>query len=141
MVDSSWAAVGPRPYLDHFLREYGLTEAGLGERLGTRPVRSWVDGETFDDEYLVHDSVLRSHGASPCAGDAQALAFCEEIADLIVSRYGSTRDAAVAVVNQQWSEAEPGGRTPRVWIVGSDIVYHETPEYWAGFIVNRHSVS
>ncbi|WFE30297.1 hypothetical protein O7623_14395 [Solwaraspora sp. WMMD791] len=141
MAVSSWVAVGPRPYLDRFLREYRLTEAGLAERPRTRPARSWVDGEAFDVEYLVHESVLRSYGEFPCAGDAEALAFCEEIADLMVSRYGLSRDAAVAVVNRQWSEAEPGEREPRMWIVGFDIVYHETPEYWAEFIANRHCVS
>lgn len=85
-------------------------------------------------EYLVHESVFRSHGPFPCAGDNQALAFCEEIVDAMARGYGISRGEAVARVNRQWSHAGSPGRVPRVWIVGLDLVYHEDAHHWAGAI-------
>ena len=41
------------------------------------------------------------------------------------------RDGAVAHINRRWSLSGPRSRSSRVWVVGLDIVYHETPEYWA----------
>ncbi|GFJ95636.1 hypothetical protein [Phytohabitans rumicis] len=91
-------------------------------------------GEVPQQEYLVHESVLRSHGPFPCAGDNEALAFCEQIVDTMVRGYGISRSEAVARVNRQWSQAAPPGRVPRIWIVGLDIAYHEAADYWAGAI-------
>jgi hypothetical protein len=85
----------------------------------------------FELEYLFHESVLRSLGEFSCAGDAEALSFCGEMADAMVSSFGVARDEAVAHINRRWSHSWPRGRSSRVWVVGLDIVYHETPEYWA----------
>ncbi|MBQ1026476.1 hypothetical protein [Micromonospora sp. C95] len=93
-----------------------------------------TSGLVSPQEYLVHESVLRSHGNFPCAGDAEALTFCEEIADAMARRYDISHSEAVARVNRQWSHAGVAGRVPRVWIVGLDIVYHEDADYWAASI-------
>jgi hypothetical protein len=100
---------------------------------------AWIGDDAFEVEYLVHESLLRSNGEFPCAGDPEALHFCREIADEMVSAFGVTGDEAVAAVNRQWPNAESAGRSPRVWIVGLDIVYHETPEYWSAHIFHSHS--
>ncbi|MBM0239610.1 hypothetical protein JNW88_25190 [Micromonospora sp. ATA32] len=126
-----YVPLGPKPYLDRFVIEYRLTGAQLQHKIRRRRASFWIGDEAFDVEYLVHESLLRSHGEFRCAGDAQALQFCRDTADKMVSGFGMTRDEAVAAINRQWSDAEPAGPRPRVWIVGLDIIYHETPEYWA----------
>jgi hypothetical protein len=40
----------------------------------------------------------------------------------------------VARINRAWSEPGDSGRNPRIWIVGLDLVYHETADYWAANI-------
>ncbi|GAA4023062.1 hypothetical protein GCM10022247_54180 [Allokutzneria multivorans] len=117
---ADFAPVGPKDYLDRFLAEFDLDPADVGDQIR-------ADGA---DEWLVHESLLRSHGEFPCAGDAEALAFCREIVRELAS-LGVPEPEAVALVNQQWSDPAPGGGTPRVWIVGLDIAYHETPAHWA----------
>ena len=82
----------------------------------------------------VHESLLRSHGEFPCAGDNAALAFCEEIAEEMVRAFGIAHAEAVARINRQWSKPGPSGRVPRIWIVGLDLAYHQTPDDWAGDI-------
>jgi hypothetical protein len=63
--------------------------------------------------------------------------FCREIVDAMVASYGITRPDAVARVNRQWQI--PGrGHPPRVWIVGLDLVYHETAVHWAEHIYHGH---
>jgi hypothetical protein len=136
---AGYVPIGPKPYLDRFASEYRLTKAELHSKTRSRRASFWIGDDAFEVEYLVHESLLRSHGEFPCAGDADALHFCREIADEMVSLFGVTRDEAVAAINRQWSNAEPAGRAPRVWIVGLDIVYHETPEYWATHIFHGHS--
>jgi hypothetical protein len=89
---------------------------------------------TSEEEYLVHESLLRSHGEFPCAGDNEALAFCREIAEEMMRAYGVPRAEAVARINRAWSEPGPSGRVPRIWIIGMDLVYHETADEWAGDI-------
>ncbi|MEV4138407.1 hypothetical protein AB0J72_40335 [Dactylosporangium sp. NPDC049742] len=135
---ASFVAVGPAGYLERLLAEYGLGAAAVDGLVRTRevPVGSvLLPGRgRVEIEYLVHVSLLRSHGEFPCAGDAEALAFCREVAQEMVRVYGIPETEAVARVNRQWSGIDDGGRTPRVWIVGLDLAYHETPEYWAGFI-------
>jgi hypothetical protein len=132
--DDGYEAVGPREYLDRLLAEYRLREGDLGDRVRVRTPPSGTSGMVPPLEYLVHESVLRSHGQFPCAGDNEALAFCEEIADVMARGYGISRSEAVARVNRQWSHAGPSGRVPRVWIVGLDIAYHEDASHWAGSI-------
>lgn len=131
---AGYVPVGPKPYLDRFASEYRLTTAELQNKTPSRRASFWIGGDAFDVEYLVHESLLRSHGEFPCAGDAEALHYCREIADHMVALFGVTRDEAVAAINWRWSNAGPAGRTQRVWIVGLDIVYHGTPEYWAAHI-------
>lgn len=136
--DSNFVPVGPGEYLSRFLAEYGLDAATVDGLIRTRevPVGSvLVPGPgRVEVEYLVHASLLRSHGEFRCAGDTEALAFCREIAQEMVRAYGIPLSEAVARINRQWSEPDDRGRAPSVWIVGLNIAYHETPEYWAGHI-------
>lgn len=132
--DESFETVGSREDLDRLLAEYHLDEEQLGDRIRARQPPRWLSGAIPPQEFLVHASVLRSHGDFPCAGDKEALAFCEDIVDMMVSGYGISHGEAVARVNQHWSHADPPGRVPRIWIVGSDIVYHEEAEVWAALI-------
>lgn len=76
--------------------------------------------------YSIHHSVLRSQGEFGCAGDAEALRFCREIAEYMVQEFGIRRREAVGRVNEAWANPEH-----RNWIVGDDIAYHETAGYWA----------
>jgi hypothetical protein len=122
--------VGPKVSLDRFLDEYGLTAGDVGDKITVRTLIG-IDGGPGDLQYMIHEALLRSHGEFPCAGDAVALGFCREIAEEMVIAFGITRHEAVARINRQWSEPADDGRTPRVWIVGLDIAYHQTREYWA----------
>lgn len=122
---TQYVPVGPRPYLDRLVREYRLSQADLRRRTRSRSASYNIGGEPFDREYLVHRSVLRAHGELGCAGDAEAEAFCNEIADAMVAALGVTREEAVARINRQWSST---------WVVGLSLVYHQTPQRWAGHI-------
>ena len=122
---SEYVPVGPRPCLDQLLREYRLSQADLRRRIQSRPASWGIGDERFDREYLVHRSVLRSHGAFRCAGDAEAEAFCGQIADAMVTARGVTREEAIARINRQWST---------IWIVGCSLAYHRTAEGWAKHI-------
>jgi hypothetical protein len=135
---AGYVPIGPKPYLDRLAGEYRLTEADLRGKTRSRRASFWIAGAFFEVEYLVHESLLRSHGEFPCAGDAEALDFCRAIADEMVSRFGVARGEAVAGINRQWSDPEPAGRSPRVWLVGLDIAYHETPQDWAAHIHHGH---
>lgn len=132
--DDTYVSVGPRPYLDRFLTEYGLREEHVRDRIKVRTPGPWASGRTAEEEYLVHESLLRPHGEFACAGDNEALAFCQEIADEMVRAYRITRTEAVARINRHWSAPGPSGRVPRIWIIGLDLVYHETAADWAGDI-------
>jgi hypothetical protein len=79
----------------------------------------------------VHESLLRSQGEFPCAGDAKGLSFCRRIASEMADRFAITNGEATARINRKWSAPGDGGRAPRVWIVGQAMVYHETAEFWA----------
>lgn len=136
--DSGFVEVGPRRYLERLMDEYGLPVAVASGLIRTReaPVGSALEpgpGRT-ETRYLVHVSLLRSHGQFACAGDDEALAFCHDVAEEMVRAYGISDDEAVARVNRQWSDPDEDGAAPRTWIIGLDIVYHETVQYWAGFI-------
>jgi hypothetical protein len=124
---TGYQPVGPKDYLDRFLAEYRLTEAEVGGKVEVRAPAF----PAAKPEYLVHESLLRSHEEFPCAGDVRALTFCRAIADEMVRAYGITHDEAVARVNRHWSEPDSSGRIPRIWIVGLDLAYHETAAYWA----------
>ncbi|MCY1145544.1 hypothetical protein OWR29_46720 [Actinoplanes sp. Pm04-4] len=78
---------------------------------------------------MTGDQVFRSHGDFLCAGDQEALAFCEEIVDVMIGRYKISRSEAVACVNRQWPATDAYSR-----IVGSSIVYHEDADFWAADI-------
>ena len=123
--------VGTRNDLARLLAEYGLDDADVEDLITTRtPIG--VGGAPGPLEYRVHESLLRSHGEFPCAGDAQALSFCRRVAHEMVARFGITAVEAVARINRHWSAA--AGARPRVWIVGRAIAYHQTPDDWAGDI-------
>src|SRR5215469_18410435 len=124
-MSEEYVPVGPRPYLDRLSREYRLSEAELRRRFRSRSNPSWIGDERFDREYLVHRSVLRSHGAFRCAGDAEAEAFCNEVADAMVTARGVTREEAIARINRFWST---------IWLVGCPLAYHRTADWWAKHI-------
>jgi hypothetical protein len=125
--ERGWVSIGPRPYLERLAAEYGLAVEELRAR--SYPGRRQIGDTVYDVGYWVHRTVLRSQGEFGCAGDAEALAFCREIAGYLVDRYGLSRGDAVAAVNRQWPNAP--GRSPRVWIVGGDLAYHRTAGSWA----------
>jgi hypothetical protein len=137
-LDASYEAVGPRQYLDRFLAEYGLSEEHVRDRIKVRVDGPWVPGGEAGETYLVHTSLLSSHGEFPCAGDRKALAFCRGIAEEMARAFGIPRAEAVARINRQWPEPDAPGRVPRVWIVGLDLVYHETEAFWAADIYYGH---
>lgn len=131
-----FVSVGPRPYLDRLLSEYGLAlrdvEESLRSRIASRPYR--LGSDVFTEEFLVHASLLRSHGEFPCAGDVAAMRFCRGIAAHMAHRFGISMADAVGRINRQWSEPDGRGVVPRVWIVGLDIAYHDTAAQWASRI-------
>jgi hypothetical protein len=134
---AGYESVGSRQDLDGFLDEYGLTEHDLQGKIAVRTPLG-VGGMPRPQEYLVHESILRSCGEFPCAGDTNALRFCREVTDEMVAALGIDREEAIARINRQWSEPGDDGRTPRVWIVGLDIVYHEDEHFWARTIYYGH---
>lgn len=54
--------------------------------------------------------------------DAKSQAFCESIAHEMVRLFGISSDEAVGRINKEWRNQS---------IVGDDIIYHETEDYWA----------
>ena len=56
--------------------------------------------------------------------DAELAAFCCEIADELVTRFGISEEEAVGRINRDWRLRYCLG--PHVY-----LAYHETPEYWA----------
>jgi len=119
--------------LDRFLGEYGLTVSALQDKIATRvPVGG--GGRPGPVEDLVHDSFLRSHGWLPFAGRTRALQFCRAVAHQMSTDFGITPGEAVARIVRHWCEPGDDRRTPRTWIVGSDIAYHEEPDFWAKHI-------
>jgi len=124
-MSEEYVPVGPRPCLDQLVREYRLSQADLRRRIRSRPASWGIGDERFDREYLVHRSVLRSHGAFRCAGDAEAEAFCGQIADAMVTARGVTREEAIARINRFWST---------IWLVGCPLAYHRTADWWAKHI-------
>jgi hypothetical protein len=114
-LGAAYESVGPRRYLDRFLAEYGLSEERVRDRIKVRTDGPWGSGGAAEATYLVHQSLLRSHGEYPCAGDQEALAFCRGIAEEMVRAYGIPRVEAVARVNRQWSQPDTSGRVPRIW--------------------------
>ena len=137
-TDDTFVPVGPRPYLDRLIAEYRLSEKHIRDRIKVRTDGPWDSGRAAEVTYLVDETLLRSYGAFPCAGDPEALAFCEEIADRMELAYDIPRAEAVARINRQWSEPGESGRVPRIWIVGLDLLYHETADYWAADIYYGH---
>ena len=133
---TGYHSVGPKEYLDRLLEEYGLIADELGESIVVRRPPG-IGGAPGPPEYLVHESLLRSHDPFRCAGDTEALDFCLEIAHRMTDTFGISRHEAIARINQHWSAPGPDGRTPRVWIIGLDIAYHETPKYWAQRIIDQ----
>lgn len=52
-------------------------------------------------------------------------AFCLEIAQAMTIFFGIMREDAIARINKQWENADLGG---------SDLLFRETPGYWAQWI-------
>jgi hypothetical protein len=57
--------------------------------------------------------------------DDESQKFCNAIAEKMSSLFGISIDEAVGRVNREWE-----GNS----IIGDDIIYHETEEYWANNI-------
>lgn len=114
--------------LTRLIAEYGIEEGSAGGLIRAR-IPAGVGSAPQSAEYLAHESLLRSQGEFPCAGDGQALLFCRQIADEMATEFGIPQVEAVARINRHWSASPSGGR-PRVWIVGRDLVHHETPTFW-----------
>jgi hypothetical protein len=104
--------MGSRDSYLRILTEYGLAEDEIRGLSIMHPAMA-AGGSPDPREYLVHASLLRSHGEFPCAGDQQTRSFCEEIAHEMVTLFGIPFDQAVARVNRQWSAPAAAGRTPR----------------------------
>lgn len=128
--------VGPKEYLDRLLREYELAAADVAGAIAVRTPPA-AGGKPGPPEYLIRESLLRSHDPFPCAGDQGAREFCLGIASEIVMISGMSWPEAVARINQHWSAPAPGRPGPRIWIAGLDLVYHETPGYWARVILEQ----
>jgi hypothetical protein len=58
-----------------------------------------------------------------CAGDTEADAFVASVVDAMTFLFGVSRQEAVLRVEQHWRLQLLAGP--------DDVVYHETPEYWA----------
>lgn len=129
-ASADFVLVGRRADLIRFLTEYGLEEEEVQGQIATCTPPD-ADGAPGPQEYLVHESLLHSHGEFPCAGDSKALSFCRQIADEMVARFGITPGEAVARINRHWPQPSAGEDSARIWIVGLDIAYHETPKFWA----------
>jgi hypothetical protein len=115
--------VGPKEDFDRLVDEYGWSSADLEHHILVESSHG-----APCSEYHVHRSLLRAHPPFDGAGDAKAARFCEEIADHMTENFGISRDEAVARINWHW----PGNRRrPTVWIVGTDIAYHQDPATWA----------
>jgi len=129
-ADREFVCVGRAEDLDRFLVEYGLERDDVQGLVDERTTPG-IGGQPGPPAYWVHRSLLRSHGEFPCAGDAEAMAFCWQVADEMAVLFGISLQEAVARVNRHWSQAGADGRVPRVWVVGLDLVYHEEADYWA----------
>jgi hypothetical protein len=129
-IDREFICVGRAEELARFLAEYGLERDEVRGLVAERTPPG-IGGGPGPPAYMVHRSLLRSHGEFPCAGDAEALGFCWQVAAEMVHLFGISLQEAVARVNRHWSQADADGRVPRVWIVGLDLVYHEEPDHWA----------
>lgn len=128
--------LGPREYLDRLLAEYDLSDADVaGATMARTP--PGPGGRPGPAEYLIRESLLRPHDPFPCAGDAEAREFCFSIASELMLAAGISRREAIARINEFWSAPAPGRTGPRVWIVGLDLAYHETPDFWARVILGQ----
>jgi hypothetical protein len=128
--------VGPRKYLDRLLAEYQLSD---GDVAGAVTVRTppGAGGKPGPPEYLLRETLLRSHDPFPCAGDSEAREFCLSIASEIVLTAQITLQEAIERINQHWSKPAPGQAAPRMWIAGQDLTYHEDAAYWARVILEQ----
>jgi hypothetical protein len=129
---AGYVQVGRQDDLARFLAEYELAEEQVRGLIAAR-MPPGVGGAPGPEKFLffVHESLLRAHGEFPCAGDAEALSFCRQIAAEMVASFGIAPGETIARINRHWSQPGSDGREPRVWIVGRDIAYHETASSWA----------
>lgn len=127
---ADYVSVGGQSDTARFLVEYDLAEEDVRELITARTPPG-VGGAPGPTQFSVHASLLRPHSEFPCAGDAEALSFCRQVAAEMAALFGVALEEAVARVNRHWSRPVNNGREPRLWIIGADIVYHETADYWA----------
>jgi hypothetical protein len=60
----------------------------------------------------------------------ESQAYCEEIINAIVVRYGIPHDRAIALMNSVWMGQD--------FLDEFDVRYHETFEYWAAVLMGDH---
>jgi hypothetical protein len=133
---SGYHRVGSREYLDRLLTEYQLSEADVAGALILRTPPG-AGGKPGPPEYHIRESLLRPHDPFPCAGDSKAREFCLSIASEIVLAAGISLQEAIERINQHWSTPGLGKPTPRIWIVGEALAYHEDPGFWARVILEQ----
>ena len=133
-MGDTYQSVGPRRYLDRFLAEYSLREEDVRDRIKVDTPEPWLSGATPEEEYFGTRVPASLAWRFPCAGDKAALAFCEEIAEEMVRAFGTLTPRRWHVSTGNGPEPGPSGRVPRIWIVGRDLAYHQTPDDWAGDI-------
>ena len=129
-----YESVGPRRYLDRFLAEYNLREEHVRDRIKVDTPEPWLSGATPEEEYLVHESLLRSHGEFPCPGDNEATCLLpgDRRGDGACLRHRSRRGGGTyqpAMVQTR----SVGPRTAHLDL-GLDLAYHQMPDDWAGDI-------
>ena len=56
--------------------------------------------------------------------DAEFAAWCDQIADQLIARFGVSREEAIGRINRDWRLCDCLG--PYVY-----LAYHEDPDYWA----------
>lgn len=108
-VPTGFVRVGYREDLIRLLTEYELEEEDVEGLVATRTPPG-PSGSPGRKEYLIHESLLRSHGEFPCAGDREAVSFCRQIVDEMVALFGIGQQEAVARVNRHWSVPGDSGR-------------------------------
>lgn len=61
--------------------------------------------------------------------DKESLRYCRRIAAIMQELFGLTMDEAADKINSRWRGLE---------MIGEDLIYHETEEYWAKDIYYGH---
>jgi hypothetical protein len=129
-----YVPVGPPSRVEQLLEEYGINGRDVADLVRFERVELGATARWSEERAYIHRRLLRSHGEFACAGDQEALNFLREVASIMTSQFGISRQEAIARINERWSTVIDDTPAPRVWIVGLDFVYHESAEFWASDI-------